>query len=120
RICENMAKRYGFQAVITGENLAQVASQTIESMISTESVLESLPVLRPVVGFDKQEIIEIAQQIGTFETSIQPYEDCCTVFLPKAPLIKPKIPLVEKEESKIDIENLINETLEKIEIIKIN
>lgn len=119
RICEKLAERYNFQAVITGENLAQVASQTIESMTSTQSVLKKLPVLRPVIGFDKQEIIEIAQQIGTFETSIQPYEDCCTVFLPKSPLIKPKLHLVEKEEKKIDIEFLINQALEKIEIIKI-
>lgn len=119
RICERMSERYGFQAIITGENLAQVASQTVESMISTESVLKNIPVFRPVIGFDKQEIVEIAQKIGTFETSIQPFEDCCTVFLPKSPLIKPKIELVEKEESKLDIENLINESLKTIEVIKI-
>lgn len=119
RICEKLAEQNKFQAVVTGENLAQVASQTIESMTSTQSVLKNLPVLRPVIGFDKQEIIEIAKQIGTFETSIQPYEDCCTVFLPKSPLIKPKIYLVEKEENKIDIEFLINQALEKIEIINI-
>ena len=119
RICEKLSEKYGFQAVITGENLAQVASQTVESMTATESVLENLPVFRPVIGFDKQEIVEIAKQIGTFETSIQPYEDCCTVFLPKSPIIKPKLQNVEREESKIDIEFLVEQALENIEVIKI-
>jgi thiamine biosynthesis protein ThiI len=111
RICEKLAEKHGFQAVITGENLAQVASQTVESMTSTEIVLKSLPVFRPVIGFDKQEIVEIAQKIGTFETSILPFEDCCTVFLPKNPLIKPRVELVEREESKLDIEALISQAI---------
>jgi thiamine biosynthesis protein ThiI len=119
RICEKLAEKYGFQAVITGENLAQVASQTVESMTSTESVLKSLPVFRPVIGFDKQEIVEIAQKIGTFDTSIQPYEDCCTVFLPKSPIIKPKLENVEIEESKIDIEFLVEQAIQNVEILKI-
>lgn len=119
RICKKLAERYGFQAVVTGENLAQVASQTVESLTSTESVLKELPVFRPVIGFDKQEIIEIAQRIGTFNTSIQPYEDCCTVFLPKSPVIKPRISNVEREEQKIDIELLIEQAIENVELIKI-
>lgn len=121
RICEKLSKKFGFQAIITGENLGQVASQTVESMTSTESVLSrNLPVFRPLIAFDKIEIIEIAKQIETFETSILPYEDCCTVFLPKNPLIKPKIDLVEKEEQKIDIDNLVQTAIENIEIIKIS
>lgn len=120
RICEQLCKRYGLQAVVTGENLGQVASQTIESMTSTESVLEKLPVFRPVLAFDKIEIIEIAKQIGTFNTSILPYEDCCTVFLPKNPLIKPKIELVEQEEAKLNIKELIDEAIANLEVISIN
>ncbi len=119
RICEKLADKYDFQAIITGENLAQVASQTVESMTSTESVLKHVPVYRPVIGFDKQEIIEVAEKIGTFETSILPYEDCCTVFLPKNPLIKPKIELVEKEETKLDVDFLIQQAIENLELIKV-
>lgn len=117
RICEKLAEKHGFQAVITGENLAQVASQTIESMTSTENALKNLPVYRPLIAFDKIDIIEIAKQIGTFETSILPYEDCCTVFLPKNPLIKPKIELVEKEESYLDMETLVNDAVDNLELI---
>lgn len=119
RISEKLCQKYGYQAVVTGENLGQVASQTIESMTSTESVLQKIPVFRPVLAFDKIEIIEIAKQIGTFNTSILPYEDCCTVFLPKNPLIKPKIELVEQEEAKLNIDELVEEAIKNIEIIKI-
>ena len=120
RICEKLAEKHGFQAVITGENLAQVASQTIESMTSTENALKNLPVYRPLIAFDKIDIIEIAKQIGTFETSILPYEDCCTVFLPKNPLIKPKIELVEKEESYLDMETLVNDAVDNLELIHLS
>ena len=119
RICEKIALKEGYLAVVTGENLGQVASQTIESMTSTESVLNKIPVFRPVLTYDKLEIIEISKKIGTFETSILPYEDCCTVFLPKNPLIKPKIELVEKEEAKIDIEFLVEQAIKNLEIIEI-
>ena len=120
RICEKISEKYGFQAVVTGENLGQVASQTVESMTSTESVLKNLPVFRPLLAFDKIDIIEISKQIGTYETSILPFEDCCTVFLPKNPLIKPKIELVEKEESKLDMEELVNEAVENLELVRID
>lgn len=120
RICEKLAEKHGFQAVITGENLAQVASQTIESMTSTENALKNLPVYRPLIAFDKIDIIEIAKQIGTFETSILPYEDCCTVFLPKNPLIKPKMELVEKEESYLDMETLVNDAVDNLEFIHLS
>ena len=119
RICEILCEKFGFNAIVTGENLGQVASQTVESLTSTESVLKNHIVLRPLVTFDKLEIIDIAKQIGTFETSILPYEDCCTVFLPKNPLIKPKIELVEKEEEKLDIDWLVKNAIDTMEVIKI-
>ena len=119
RICEKLSEKFGFQAIITGENLGQVASQTVESMTSTESVLKNLPVFRPLIGFDKIEIIKLSRAIETYETSILPYEDCCTVFLPKNPIIKPKIDLVEREESFLNIEELVEDALNKIEIIEI-
>ena len=116
RIAERLSKQIDSQAIITGECLGQVASQTIESMTSSNSVV-TMPVLRPVIAFDKEEIVEIAEKIDTFETSILPYEDCCTVFLPKNPLIKPKLEKVLYEESKLDVEGLINKAMENIEKI---
>ena len=117
RIAEKICLRNKYQAIITGESLGQVASQTIEGMTSTESVLNVVPILRPLVCFDKQETMTIAQHIGTYETSILPYEDCCTVFLPKNPLIKPKLFKVEEQEKKLDIDALVNEALENMEIL---
>ncbi len=116
RIAENIAKNNGCQAIITGESLGQVASQTIESINSSNSVA-TIPVLRPLIAFDKLDIIEISEKIDTYETSILPYEDCCTVFLPKHPLIKPNIEKVKIEESKLDVETLINSALSSVEII---
>ncbi len=118
RIAERLSKKIESQAIITGESLGQVASQTIESLTSSNSVV-TMPVLRPVIGFDKTEIIEISEKIDTFETSILPYEDCCTVFLPKNPLIKPRLDKVILEESKLDVEVLIENALNNVEIIKI-
>ena len=118
RIAERHALRIGAQCLITGESLGQVASQTIEGMTSSNSVVEKLPVLRPLVGFDKNEIIDRAVKIGTYETSILPYEDCCTVFLPEFPAIRPKLKDILAEEAKLDIEGLIAEafsTMEKID-----
>lgn len=115
RIAEKVAKTYKCQALITGESLGQVASQTIESITSTNSVAQDLPILRPLISMDKEEIVEIAKNINTFETSILPYEDCCTVFLPKFPVIKPKLEKVIKEESKLDVEALVNEAVENLE-----
>ena len=119
RIAERLAKKCGAQCLITGESLGQVASQTIEGMTSSGSVIESLPVLRPLCGFDKNEIIERSRMMGAFDVSIRPYEDCCTVFLPKHPVIHPKIPDVLEEEAKLDVEGLINEALATLEIVKI-
>ncbi|MBR4420381.1 MAG: tRNA 4-thiouridine(8) synthase ThiI, partial [Clostridia bacterium] len=119
RIAERLAKSIEAQTIITGESLGQVASQTIESLTSSNSVIESLPVLRPLIAFDKLDIIAIAEKIGTFETSILPYEDCCTVFLPKYPAIKPKLERVLKEEEKLEVENLIAEAMQTIEKIEV-
>ncbi len=114
RIAERLAKQQNDQAIITGESLGQVASQTIESMTSSNSVV-TMPVLRPLVAFDKIDIIEIARKIDTYETSILPYEDCCTVFLPKFPAIKPNLERVQRAESRLDIDALIDEAFANVE-----
>ena len=110
RIAERIAVYHGCSALVTGENLGQVASQTQEAMAATEQCIE-IPVFRPVIALDKQEIIERARAIGTFETSILPYEDCCTVFTPRRPKIKPRLEDVLKAESALDVEALITEAL---------
>lgn len=119
RIAERVAKRQGCQCLITGESLGQVASQTIEGMTSSGSVVESLPILRPLCGFDKNEIIERSRAMGAFEISIRPYEDCCTVFLPRHPVIRPKLADVLAEEAKLDVEGLIAEALSTLEVVKL-
>lgn len=119
RIAERVAIRNNCGSLITGESLGQVASQTQESITVTNAVIEKLPVFRPLIGMDKEEIIETARQIGTFETSILPYEDCCTVFLPKNPIIKPKLELIEEAEKLMPYEELIEEALNNIEVVKL-
>ena len=119
RIAERHALRIKAQCLITGESLGQVASQTIEGMTSSNSVVEKLPVLRPLVGFDKNEIIDRSVKMGAYETSILPFEDCCTVFLPDFPAIRPKLEEILREESKLDVEELIAEAFESIEKIEI-
>ncbi|MDE7400584.1 MAG: tRNA 4-thiouridine(8) synthase ThiI [Clostridia bacterium] len=119
RIAERLAKKCGAQCIITGESLGQVASQTIEGMTSSGSVVQNLPILRPLCGFDKNEIIERSRAMGAFEISIRPYEDCCTVFLPKHPVIHPKPSDVLAEEAKLDIESLIEEAISTLEIVKL-
>lgn len=119
RIAEKVAKKCGAQCIITGESLGQVASQTIEGMTSSNSVIQSLPVLRPLCGFDKDEIIERSRNMGAFEISIQPYEDCCTVFLPKHPVIKPSIEAVLAEEQKLNVDGLVEEAIKTLEILNI-
>ena len=118
RITERLALSNGGQAIITGESLGQVASQTTESITSSNSVVD-MPVFRPLIAFDKIETIEIANKIDTYETSILPYEDCCTVFLPKFPIIKPRIDKVLKEESKLNVEELVESALKDVEIIEL-
>lgn len=116
RIAERIALKCGAQCIITGESLGQVASQTIEGITSSNSVIEKLPVLRPLCGFDKDEIIERSRAMGAYEISIQPFEDCCTVFLPKHPVIKPSLQTIAEEEAKLDVERLIGEALKSVEI----
>jgi len=118
KIAERVAKRSRCQALITGESIGQVASQTVESLVVTNSAVE-MPVFRPLVGLDKSEIIEIAEKIDTFETSILPFEDCCTVFVPKHPVTKPKLEDIEESEKLLDEEKLISEAIEKMETIDI-
>lgn len=116
RLAERLAIKDGDQCIITGESLGQVASQTIEGMTSSNSVIDKLPVLRPLCGFDKNEIIERSRNIGAYDVSIRPYEDCCTVFLPDYPIIKPKLEDVLAEEAKLDVQGLLDEAFATIEV----
>lgn len=118
RIAEEIAKKNKCMMLITGENLGQVASQTAEALVVTDNVV-SMPVMRPLIAMDKVDIMEKAKEIGTFETSIEPYEDCCTVFLPKHPTTKPKLEKILESEAKLDIENLVKAAVESEEIIEI-
>lgn len=112
RIAEKIAIKYNCGAIITGESTGQVASQTIPAMAVTNDAVKTVPVLRPLIASDKEEIVRYARHIGTFETSILPYEDCCTVFTPKHPVTKPVLEKIIAEENKLDIDALVNEALE--------
>ena len=117
-IAQNLAKHDGCGALITGENLGQVASQTMEAMTVTGAVVD-IPIFMPLVGMDKEEIVTIARKIGTMETSILPYEDCCTVFTPKHPKTKPTIGQLLHAESKLDRQAMIDKAVETVERIKV-
>lgn len=119
RIAERIAVENDIDALITGESLGQVASQTIQGIHSTNSSI-NIPVLRPLIGFDKVDIIDIAKDIETYETSIQPFEDCCTVFLPKHPVTRPKVEDIEESEKNLNVGELIDNALKnmKVEIIQ--
>lgn len=110
RIGQKLCDELGYLSLITGENLGQVASQTIYGLRASADVVDTL-VFRPLIGMDKVDIIRIAQDIGTYETSIQPFEDCCTVFLPKHPSLKPSIEEMEASEANLDVEKLVNEAV---------
>lgn len=116
RIAEKVAQKSGCTMLITGENLGQVASQTAEALVVTDATVK-MPVMRPLIALDKVDIIQKAKDIGTFETSIMPYEDCCTVFLPKHPATKPKLEKILESESKLDVDALVEAAVEKMEII---
>lgn len=118
RIGEELSKKYEYDALITGESLGQVASQTIQGVSVINSSVE-MPILRPLIAMDKSEIIEISREIGTYETSILPFEDCCTVFLPRRPVTKPKLHDILRSEGNIDVEQLVKDAIEKMEIFKI-
>lgn len=118
RIAEKIALKQNDLMLITGENLGQVASQTAEALVVTDQSVE-LPVMRPLIGMDKVEIMDMARRIGTYEKSIEPYEDCCTVFLPKHPVTKPKLERILNSESRLDVDRLVEmavNSAEKIEI----
>ena len=119
RIAERIALSNGARAIVTGENLGQVASQTMEAMASTQAVLK-LPVLQPLIGMDKEEIVQMSRRIGTFDTSILPYEDCCTVFTPRHPRTRPTVAEVEKAESTLDVDALVAEALQGIERVTLD
>ena len=116
RIAEKLAKKYGSKIIINGESIGQVASQTLTSM-SVINAVTNMPVIRPVACLDKLEIIDIAKKIETYETSILPYEDCCTIFLPKHPVINPNIEKVLQMEKKLNIDELIDKAIDNVEII---
>ncbi len=116
RIAERVAHIEKAEALITGESIGQVASQTMTALGTTDMVVD-MPVFRPVIGFDKTEIIAIAEKIGTMETSSLPYEDCCTVFTPRHPATHPHLDIIEDAEAKLDMEGLIQEAMDGIEIV---
>lgn len=119
KIAEELAKKDGCLGLITGESIGQVASQTVHSLAVTNEVC-TLPVFRPVIGFDKQEIVDISQKIGTYETSIEPYEDCCTIFVAKHPVTKPNLEIIRKSEKKLEekIDEMMKQAIETAEIIR--
>lgn len=118
RIAEEIAKKNDCLALITGESIGQVASQTVQSLASTNEVC-TMPVFRPLIGFDKQEIIDISQKIDTFETSIQPYEDCCTIFVAKHPVIKPNLNIIRKSELALQekIDEMVKTAIDTAEVV---
>ncbi|MPN62522.1 putative tRNA sulfurtransferase [bioreactor metagenome] len=118
RLSEEIAKKHGLQALITGESLGQVASQTVESIACTNAAVD-LPIFRPLIGTDKNDTVTIAKHIDTYDISIQPFEDCCTLFVPRHPAIKPSLEKVIAEESRLDSERLLDNALNTIETIKL-
>lgn len=118
RLAERIARQEGALALFTGESVGQVASQTLESLAVTNAAV-SLPILRPLVAMDKREIVDIAQQIGTYDISILPYEDCCTLFVPKHPETKPRLVDAERAEESFDFAPLLDDALNKTEVIRV-
>ena len=120
RIAEHFAKQDGCLGLITGESIGQVASQTMQSLAATNDVC-TLPVYRPVIGFDKKDIVEISNKIDTFETSIQPFEDCCTIFVAKHPVTRPNIDVIRRSEERLaeKIDEMMKEAIESVEIIEV-
>ena len=118
RIAQAIAEKNGAIGLITGESIGQVASQTLQSLAATNEVC-TMPVYRPVIGFDKQEIVDISEKIGTFETSIQPYEDCCTIFVAKHPVIKPNLNMIRRSEMNLaeKIDEMVQTAIETAEVV---
>ncbi len=120
RLAEMAAKNSGAKAIITGESLGQVASQTMSALAVTNNAVSDIPVFRPFIAMDKEEIVNIARKIGTFDISIQPYEDCCTVFTPKHPATSPILEKVLFEEQKLDVKGLTERAFATMEKINLN
>lgn len=120
RIAERVAKENYLDALVTGESLGQVASQTVQGINVTNNAVTSMPVFRPLIAMDKVDIIDISRDIETYETSILPYEDCCTVFLPKHPVIKPKVEDIEASEENLNVEELVEDAIKNMKIIVID
>ncbi|MBR3771545.1 MAG: tRNA 4-thiouridine(8) synthase ThiI [Clostridium sp.] len=120
KIAEELAKQDGSLGLITGESIGQVASQTMQSLAATNEVC-TMPVYRPLIGFDKQEIVDVSEKIGTYETSIQPFEDCCTIFVAKHPVTKPNLKIIKRSEQNLEekIQELVQTALDTVEKIKI-
>lgn len=118
RISERVARQHKCGALITGESLGQVASQTLAAIQCTNAVA-NLPVFRPLIGMDKNEIVEISRRIGTFETSIEPYEDCCTVFTPRHPRLKPTLEAIEEAEAALNVDELVKRAADGVRLVKI-
>jgi len=118
RIAEHFAQETGSLGLITGESIGQVASQTMQSLAATNEVC-TMPVYRPLIGFDKQEIIELSEKIGTYETSILPYEDCCTIFVAKHPVTKPSLKVIRRSETRLKekIDEMVQRAIETAETI---
>jgi len=119
RIADQFARQIDAKALVNGENLGQVASQTLGSMYAINAVT-NLPILRPLLTYDKEEIVIKAKEIGTYETSILPFEDCCTIFTPKNPKTNPRLDKVESFESKVDFDAMIEKAIEGIETITLS
>jgi thiamine biosynthesis protein ThiI len=119
-IAQRIAKRNGSMGLITGESIGQVASQTMHSLVVTDAVAQ-MPVFRPLIGFDKEEIVQIAKKIDTFETSILPYEDCCTIFVPKHPQTKPQLERIQISEKALEdvIEEMMQKAIETMEVVEV-
>lgn len=119
KITEMILEKQNGKAIITGESIGQVASQTLEAIKVTNNV-PKLPILRPLVGLNKLQIINLAKDIKTYDISIRPYEDCCTVFVPNSPETRPTIQQVKEGEKNLNLDNLIKQAVDNVEIININ
>ncbi len=120
KLAEHFAGEEGSLGLVTGESIGQVASQTMQSLAATNAVC-TLPVYRPLIGFDKNEIIDISQKIDAYDTSILPYEDCCTIFVAKHPVTKPSIKVIEKSELKLSdcIDGLLKTAIDTVEVVRV-
>ena len=119
-LAQTLQNKHDCLGLITGESIGQVASQTMQSLAATNEVC-TLPVYRPLIGFDKQEIVELSEKINTYETSIQPYEDCCTIFVAKHPVTKPELKMLHRSEEKLvgRIDEMVKTALDTVEIITV-